>query len=329
MSNPPLDTPVAFLIFNRPNLTKRVFEAIRQAKPKKLLVIADGARFPEEIEKCQQTRVIIDAVDWDCEILTNFSETNLGCKKRVSSGLDWVFSEVEEAIILEDDCLPTLSFFYFCQTLLEKYRDDERIMNISGSNFQSGQSRTKYSYYFSKYMHCWGWATWKRAWKHFDIDMKTWSEYKQLDLISAISEDVEEQQYWIEIFDRVFNNEINSWAYIWTYICFSQNGLSIIPDCNMVYNLGFGIESTHTISKDDPKSELTVFDIWDIQHPPFITRNYQADLYTFAWGFNGNAIKNNTCNKTIFNKGISKIRQIFKFIYSLFQAKANYILRNE
>ncbi|MEN2383889.1 MAG: hypothetical protein KA716_33360 [Gloeotrichia echinulata DEX184] len=154
----PLSTPIGFFIFNRPDLTAQVFEAIRQTKPHKLLVVADGPRFPEEEEKCLKTREVIKSVDWDCEVLTNFSEINLGCKYRVYSGLDWVFSQVEEAIILEDDCLPTPSFFYFCQTLLQRYRDDERVMHISGNNFQFGQSRTPYSYYFSKYNHIWGWG---------------------------------------------------------------------------------------------------------------------------------------------------------------------------
>ena len=152
-----LTTPVVFIIFNRPDTTAKVFEAIRQAKPPKLLVIADGARIdkPGEAEKCAAARAIINQVDWQCEVLTNYSNVNLGCRKRVSSGLDWVFEQVEEAIVLEDDCLPHPSFFQYCQELLEKYRDDERIMMISGDNFQFGNETTEYSYYFSRYGHCW------------------------------------------------------------------------------------------------------------------------------------------------------------------------------
>jgi len=154
-----LQVPIVFIIYNRPDLTERVFDSIRKAKPNKLLVVSDGPRFTEDVEKCKCVRAVIDKVDWDCEVLKNFPEVNLGCRKRVSSGLDWVFSEVEEAIILEDDCLPAPSFLSFCQTLLERYRDDERVMHISGNNFQFGISRTEYSYYFSKYTHLWGWAT--------------------------------------------------------------------------------------------------------------------------------------------------------------------------
>ena len=163
---PNLKTPVAFIIFNRPSLTQIVFNTIRQAKPKQLFVIADGARFPEEKEKCQQARDIIRQVDWDCEVLANYSDVNLGCGKRISSGISWVFEHVEAAIILEDDCLPHLSFFRYCENLLDYYRDDERVMAIGGDNFQDGNKKTPYSYYFSKYPHVWGWATWRRAWKH-------------------------------------------------------------------------------------------------------------------------------------------------------------------
>lgn len=189
-----VSTPVAFFIFNRPVLTEIVFEAIAKAKPKKLLVVADGPRFAEEEEKCQKARAaVIDKINWECEVLTNFSDRNQGCKYRVSSGLDWVFSEVEEAIILEDDCLPAPSFFRFCETLLARYRDDERVMTISGDNFQLGNSRTEYSYYFSKYTHIWGWASWRRAWQHYDVDMKSWTDDKKLDIIYSVCEDPLEQ----------------------------------------------------------------------------------------------------------------------------------------
>ena len=176
-----MKTPVAFIIFNRPDTTKRVFEAIRQAKPPKLFVIADGSRSDRlgEAEKCAATRAIIDGVDWECEILTNYSDVNLGCKIRVSSGLDWVFSEVEEAIILEDDCLPHPSFFAFCEELLEKYRNDSRIMQICGSNVLKDQVNIDDSYYFSKYGPIWGWASWRRAWQEYDVDMKLWAEVKK------------------------------------------------------------------------------------------------------------------------------------------------------
>jgi hypothetical protein len=253
---------------------------IATANPEKLLVVADGPRFPEENEKCRKARAIIDNVDWDCEVLTNFSDANLGCKKRLSSGLDWVFSKTDEAIILEDDCLPAPSFFNFCQTLLQYYRNDERVMMISGDNFQLGQEEYDYSYYFSKYTHTWGWASWRRAWKHYDVTMKKWPEYKKMGLIETICENPDEQNYWTRIFDLTFEGKIDTWDYQWCYACWTQNGLSILPSINLVSNIGFGPEATHTfISK--PNAGLPTQDIWKIKHPPFVFRNRGADDDTF------------------------------------------------
>lgn len=288
-----LSTPVAFLIFNRPELTEIVFEAIAQAKPKKLFAIADGPRFPEEAEKCHKTRAVIEKVDWDCEVLTNFSEKNLGCGRREASGFDWVFSQVEEAIFLEDDTLPTPSFFNYCQTLLERYRHDERIMHISGNNLQFGKSRTDYSYYFSKHMHAWGWASWRRAWKAYDYHMKTWPEFKKARMLEWVCEDPYEQRYWANIFDQMYEDPqiIDTWDYQWIYTLWSQNGLSILPDSNLVSNIGYAHpDATHTSAKE-PWSELPTSDIWEVSHPPFIVRHREADAYTFDHIFGGKAMR--------------------------------------
>ncbi len=276
-----LTTPVAVFIFNRPDKTERVFNAIAKAKPKKLLVIADGPRFPEEVEKCERTRAVIERVDWECEVLTDFSENNLTSPIRCSSGINWVFSEVEDAIILEDDCLPAPSFFYYCQTLLEYYRHDERIMHISGDNFQFGQSRTDYSYYFSRYSHNWGWASWRRAWKHFDIYMKTWPEFERAKMIDSVFEDPHERKYWTGIFTRVFNSESIHWDYAWQYACLSHSCLSIIPNENLVTNIGFGPDATRNIHEESHLALLPTADIWEIKHPPLMVRHRDADTYTF------------------------------------------------
>ena len=286
----PLSTPVAFFIFNRPAATDIVFEAIAQAKPKKLLVIADGPRFSEEAEKCEKARAVIDKINWECQVLTDFSEKNLGCKRRISSGLDWVFSEVEEAIILEDDCLPAPSFFNYCEALLEHYRCDERIMHISGNNFQAGQSITNYSYYFSKYTFVWGWASWRRAWKHYDVDLKTWSSSRKLDVVISMCETPHEQKYWSDIFDRVFNNAVDTWDYQWLYACWSQNGLSILPNSNLVSNIGFGSDATHT-NYESPLAQLPVSNIWGIKHPQCVFNNRVADTYIFKHYYEGESIR--------------------------------------
>lgn len=311
-SNTCLSTPVVFLIFNRPDLTAIVFEAIAQAKPKKLLVVADGPRFPEEAENCQKARAVIERVDWDCEVLTNFSDKNLGGGLRIATGLDWVFSEVEEAIILEDDCLPAPSFFYFCQTLLDYYRHDERIMHISGNNFQSERNRIDYSYYFSKYTHIWGWASWRRSWKHYDLSMKTWPEFKKLGMIKSVCEDPDEQTYWTEIFDRMFSESPPStWDYMWKYTCWSQNGLSILPNVNLVSNLGFRSDATHT-SGDSYLSCLPRIDIWEIKHPLFVVRHQEADAYTFDYVFRGKSMRQSNTFHAIIRQQLSPIKKTIK-----------------
>jgi hypothetical protein len=286
-----LSTPVAFIIFNRPDLAEIVFEAIRQAKPCQLFVIADGARFPEEVEKCQQARAIIDRVDWDCQVLTNFSDVNLGCKYRISSGLDWVFSQVEDAIILEDDCLPAPSFFSFCQELLEKYRYDDRIMHIAGTNIQFGQSRTQYSYYFSKYAQIWGWASWKRAWQNYDVEIETWKEFKASEMIEFVHTNPYEQSYWLEILERIYKNDLNTWDYQWIYHCWSQNGLSIIPAVNLISNIGFRADATHTTYLESNLAAIPIDNIETIKHPPFIISHREADAYTFENTLGGNKMK--------------------------------------
>ena len=289
-----LNTPVAFLIFNRPDTTTQVFEAIRQAKPPILLIVADGPRCdrPTEWERCAGVRAIVEKVDWECEVYKNYSDINLGCKKRVSSGLDWVFSIVEKAIILEDDCLPHSSFFQFCSVLLEYYQNDTRIMMISGDNFQPQPMNISDSYYFSQYSHIWGWATWRRAWKKFDISMHTWEICRNKKLLKNIFTTNSTYLYWTNQLELVRNNKINSWGYIWSYTCFINNGLTIIPIVNLVKNIGFGDDSTHTIDANHELSELETRPIaFPLQHPKFIFRSLIEDNLTernqFSYSFLG------------------------------------------
>ena len=276
-----LTTPVAFFIFNRPDTTLRVFEQIRHVKPQKLFIIADGARFIEEEDKCNKSRSIIEKIDWDCEVLTNFSDVNLGCKLRVSSGLDWVFDKVESAIILEDDCLPEPSFFEFCSELLTRYVNDQRVMMISGDNFQFGNKRTKDSYYFSMFPHCWGWATWKRAWQYYDVDMKLWLTIKNNNWLMDILNSKIVMTYWENIFQDVFDNLIDTWDYQWTFACWIQSGLTILPNVNLVSNIGFNNEATHTKkSKNRLANMYTESLTFPLIHPKFVVRNSQSDDFT-------------------------------------------------
>ncbi len=277
-----LKTPVAFLVFNRPDTTQRVFEEIRRARPQKLLVVADGPRTgrPGEADSCKAVRSIIDTVDWPCEVLKNYSDVNLGCKMRVSSGLKWVFDTVEEAIVLEDDCLPHPTFFRFCEELLNRYRDDERIMMISGDNFQFGRKRTPYSYYFSRYTHIWGWASWKRAWRHYDVNMALWPLVREGEWLSDVLDDQRSTRNWTKMFEKVFRGDINTWDYQWTFTCWFQSGFAILPNVNLVSNIGFHASATHTTS-DSPYGSMNTEPMsFPLDHPPFIIRDAVADLRT-------------------------------------------------
>ncbi len=278
-----LTTPVAFLIFNRPDTTARVFEAIRQAKPPKLLVVADGPRpdRADDIEKCKAARAVIEGVDWDCEVLTDYSDLNLGCGKRPATGITWVFEQVEEAIILEDDCLPHPTFFRFCEELLSYYRHDERIMVISGNNFQFGRSSTDYSYYFSRYNHIWGWASWRRAWKYFDYDLKLWPKIRKENWLTSILENRKVVKHWTKNFQRTYEGDPTVWDYRWTFACWIQNGLTILPNVNLVSNIGFGEDATHTIGSKSRVANLPVKEMnFPLKHPPFLLRHVEADDFT-------------------------------------------------
>ncbi len=251
MSDKIFKTPVAFIIFNRASTTSKVFEVIRKVKPVKLLIIADGPRVdnPLDVVGCNRVRDIVDNVDWDCEVLKNYSDFNLGCGLRPATGLDWVFDHVDEAIILEDDCLPTPSFFRYCEELLEKYRNDERVMHISGSNTYFGEISSKESYYFSRYPFCWGWATWRRAWSTYDYDIKMWPDIKETGDWSYYFDSSEDAavQFWKKIFDQTYNTDKSHlWDFQWILSCWRNQGLSIIPKNNLVSNIGFGTHATHT-----------------------------------------------------------------------------------
>ena len=290
-----LTTPVAFLIFNRPDLTQRVFEVIAKAKPKQLFVVADGPRFPADAEKCDQARAVIDRVDWACDVLKNYSENNLGCGRRISSGIDWVLSQVEEAIFLEDDTLPVDSFFPYCRELLERYRHDELIMTINGNNFQFGRNRTEFSYHFSKYCACWGWASWRRAWQHYDFEMKTWPAFKRAGMLSMVCEDPYEHKFWTRLFDSMYENpgEIDTWDHQWNYACWSQNGLAIEPCVNLVANIGLGrTDASHTTGDNPLLAELSkTQELNRVEHPPFVVKNTAADAYIFDYVIGGNKMK--------------------------------------
>jgi hypothetical protein len=277
-----LQTPVLLLIFNRPDTMQLVFDEIRKAKPAQLFVAADGPRKDrsDDRENCRKAREIIQQVDWDCKVSTLFRDENLGCKRGVSSAIDWFFSHVEEGIILEDDCVPDQSFFPFCQELLERYRDDERVVVISGDNFQCGRPRTEYSYYFSRYLHIWGWASWRRAWNNYDVSMKLWPLIRDGDWLMDILDDRNAVNYWTHCFEDTHAGKIDTWDYEWVFACWIRNELVISPSVNLVSNIGFDQFATHTKTKNK-QSDVPVHQIgFPLKHPPFIIRDNSADKYS-------------------------------------------------
>lgn len=289
MDSAGLTVPVALFIFKRPEITELVFNMIRSVRPSRLLVVADGPRpdQPGEKELCEATRRVVDKVDWKCEVSTQFSPVNLGLNHRLTSGLDWVFSQVEEAIILEDDCLPHPSFFRFCQELLTKYRHDQRIMMVSGNNFQEGPARTESSYYFSRIFHIWGWATWRRAWKHYDDSLKLWPEFGSKGWLNSITADPNAQRFFHKMFqDHLEGRHILSWDYRWNLSCWLQNGISIMPNVNLVSNVGFGHAATYAHNSDSTVSNIPVKEMaFPLIHPDFVLPDPVADQQTMEKQF--------------------------------------------
>lgn len=285
-----LTTPVILLIFNRPDTTALVFAEIAKAKPSRLLVVADGPRqnHIDDVKHCAATRAIIDQVDWDCEVSLNYAEANLGLRRRVSSGLNWAFDLIDEAIILEDDCLPHPAFFRFCEELLDRYRDDQRIMMICGTNVLAPWHADTQSFHFSVYGSIWGWATWRRAWDHYDPNMATWSDPDVQKQVRDVLCDDRQFRHRSDIFWRTYRGELPSWDYQWTFARLLQSGLSIVPSMNLVSNVGFDERATNTTFIDDrlakvPTQPLT----FPLRSPIGVApdRSFDAALFDYTYRF--------------------------------------------
>jgi hypothetical protein len=284
----PGGTPVAILVFNRPQHTAEMFAAVRARRPARLFVVADGPRpdHPDDIERCAQVRAIVEQVDWPCEVSSDCADTNLGLKRRVSSGLDWVFAQVDRAIVLEDDCVAHPDFFVFCDELLERYAADERVWVVTGDNFQEGRRRGHAAYYFSKYNHCWGWATWRRAWTHYQGDIPFWDEWKTSREWLDLGHTEPERKYWERIFDRVARHEIDSWAYPWTASVWHGGGLTATPNVNLVTNIGFDAAATHTTESQGQGRHLS-HPLGPLTHPDRVEQDRRADQFVFEHHFGG------------------------------------------
>lgn len=276
-----MNTPILLLIYNRPKYTEKVFSVIREIKPKKLFIHADGPKSekPEDVVLCNQARDIVNNIDWDCEIKKLFRDTNLGCKLGMSRGINWFFDNVGEGIIIEDDCLPNKSFFKFCEDLLEKYRHEEKVMMISGSN-PAISVDIKTDYFFSQFYHIWGWATWKRAWNKFDINISNWPKFRDSDFLEKKFPHSEENKIFVrQMFDQIYGNKSSVWGVQWTYTCLVNNSFAILPKHNMVSNIGF--TGTHQMNKDQLLLKSEEIDFSKFKHPNRITINYDLENYLF------------------------------------------------
>lgn len=237
--------PVLFMIFNRPDATARVFDNIRKARPQRLYVAADGPRQGRLAEEalCAKSRQLTEDIDWPCEVHRLYRGENLGCKRAISSAINWFFEHEEAGIILEDDCLPDPSFFPFCKTMLERYKNEQRVMMISGNDFTLKEPGANDSYYFATYFPIWGWATWRRAWERYDIGMSEWPSARDSGLIRKQIGNRRLARWMEDCMERTYLDNIDTWDFQWTFACLRHNGVSLCPFGNLVSNIGY--EGTH------------------------------------------------------------------------------------
>ena len=286
-----LKTPVLFLVFNRLDTTIQVFGEIKKAKPPKLYIASDGARetVKGEFEKVKAIRSYLSSnIDWECEVKTLYRDKNLGCKYAVSSAIDWFFQNEEMGIILEDDCLPSQSFFWYCEELLYKYKDDLRIWHISGNNFNK-KALNNYSYSFTRNIHIWGWATWKSRWLNYDVEILNFKYFEENKAIKNIFNSKKNQKHWFLIFKNVYNGLIDTWDYQWVFTSMVNSGISIFPKYNLVTNIGFGPEATHTKNIKSKDSKIPFYELnFPLTHPKFLIRDKREEK---KLGFKNNVIK--------------------------------------
>ncbi len=281
-STPGLNVPVVFIVFNRPDTTEIVFQAIRAARPRRLLVVADGPRadVPGEAALCRRTRDVIRGVDWDCQVLTDFPKQNLGLRRRFQTAFDWVFAQVEEAIILEHDCVPHPSFFLYCAELLERYRHDERIVWIGGTN-PMREWPGEGSYLFNRINWVWGWATWRRAWRGYDVTIPSFPLFERSSLARSISPHRRIRRGFRAVMDLAWQGKWPNWDIQATFQIWSRNGIAIHPRVNLVSNIGFDEQATNTVWTNDPLANLPRQPLGSMVHPREVVIDHAFDLATY------------------------------------------------
>ncbi len=282
------NVPVAFIVFNRPDATRRTFEVVRQVRPRELFVISDGPRLDcvGETELVREVREIVSNIDWPCSVTKLYSDHNLGCGRRISSGLRQALEQVDSLIVLEDDCLVEESFFEFTAELLDRYAHDPRVMSIAGACLHDSVPGTSDSYYFSKYAHPWGWATWRRAWQTYEYRIENWSKLARSRRFAQLFDNDRERLYWTHVFDRVERGKLDTWDFQWCLACWLHGGLTAVPTKNLVSNIGFTADATHTVTPSRFAS-LPITALGTLQHPQRVARNVVADQQFDAAVFSG------------------------------------------
>ena len=316
--------PILLIAWRRPEKTLKIIEKIKEIKASKVYLACDG--FDQNNSKYLKNildtrRILVEKIDWSCKKKYFFSNLNQGCKYGVSNAINWFFKNENSGIILEDDCLPHLDFFSFCEELLERYQNDDRIWSITGQNMQKGKIYGEHSYYFSKYSHCWGWATWKRCWVKYDAEIKSWPKYKNNKILNELFDNKKEISYWTKIFDNLYyHSKPDTWDYQWTYTCLINSGLTIIPNKNLIENIGFDEEATHTFD-DFYNSKISNFDrlssgLIPLNHPENIIRYSQADKFTEKICYSGELPFTPLGSQLFFKKLINKLKKIITKILS-------------
>ena len=317
------EIPTLITAWNRPEKIDALIRSLKIIKPKKLYFSCDGPKNKSSYEliKIEKTRKIINEnIDWDCSLEKKFNKDNLGCRFNMINSINWIFEKNETAIILEDDCIPNPDFFKFCFYLLKRHKNDKDIWNINGTNLQNGIKRGNSSYYFSRYFHSWGWATWRDRWNKIDDELKNYEVFKNSNNLDNFFLNKSEKKYWINIWDNLkYHNKPDSWAYRWLYTCISNRGLSITPNINLINNIGFDNEATNTkilINNKTGINNIKIFDDFGILKHPYVKEiNINADIYTFKNSFK---ISFKRKISILFTNPYYYLRKFFKLIFFIF-----------
>lgn len=302
-----IKSSVLLIAFNRPDTTQRVFDCIRKSKPSKLYFSVDGPRKNciEDEANVSKVKQIVYQVDWDCDVYTKFNDFNLGCGPGPASAISWVFETEDRAIILEDDCVPAQPFFPYCDELLERYKNDTRIWLISGNNYNEEAVTTPHSYFFSKYGHSWGWATWKRCWQEMDLKMRKWPLIIEQDLLKSAFQTKKEYRFFARKLNRVYQDHSamsHIWDFQFMFTLKSNDALTIVPIKNLVSNIGY--IGTHNEKKNRFHDRAVDESFKIVSHPDFILCDVNYDKYHFNNHWNS--------KKDIPMKIAKKMRKILK-----------------